>query len=151
MRPKCLELPVRELRFYPFFHGRIERVLKVHEELKIASDQQTHGGNFFFVVPLLGNPPLPPDTASDATAPASSDASRQILPLAIRQQTPVELSVLRASYNGQHLSFPSPGALIRVTVYAHSHVIISPSSTKNHCSCALRCDASFHPAPTARS
>ena len=48
---------------------------------------------------------------SDATALPSSHASftatAQNHPLAIHTETPVESCVLRASYNGHYLSFPS--------------------------------------------
>ncbi|WP_204371521.1 hypothetical protein, partial [Burkholderia multivorans] len=48
------------------------------------------------------------------------------------------------SYNGHYLSFPSPNALIKTTIHARSHVTISRDSTKNHCSCGVHGDASFH-------
>ncbi|HEF4753999.1 hypothetical protein KTF24_12005 [Burkholderia multivorans] len=65
--------------------------------------------------------------------------------LAFRRRFPVESPVLRASYNGHYLSFPSPSALIKTTNHAHSPVVFSPGSTKNHCSCGVHGDASFHP------
>ncbi|MCO8319759.1 hypothetical protein KGP65_25210 [Burkholderia multivorans] len=64
--------------------------------------------------------------------------------LAFRRRFPVESPVLRASYNGHYLSFPSPGALIKTTIHAQFHVAFSPGSTKNHCSSGVHSDASFH-------
>ncbi|AIO66341.1 hypothetical protein DM82_2276 [Burkholderia oklahomensis] len=83
----------------------------------------------------------------DATAASASDAisrpTRQNLTIANLAPNPVESRVLRASYNGHYLSFPSPGALIRTTNHARSNVVFSPGSTKNHCLCGIHGDASF--------
>ncbi|WP_125902667.1 hypothetical protein [Burkholderia multivorans] len=63
--------------------------------------------------------------------------------LAFRRRFPVELPVLRASYNGHYLSFPSPSALIKTTIHARSYVTLSRCSTQNHCSRRFHRDASF--------
>lgn len=66
------------------------------------------------------------------------------IPRLLPTESPVQSAVLRASYNGHYLDFPSPSALINTTICARFHVTFSCGSTKNHCSRWNDGDASFH-------